>query len=102
MNYLFFIDQKLEGRLYLARCMQWNSSDYDEAVNMRGAIHLEYLYDALEFAATKGFPWRQVAAVVDLAEELISKTVVNGMCRVMILFSSQHKLVVRGNVSYID
>ncbi|XP_072046122.1 uncharacterized protein C8orf74 homolog [Amphiura filiformis] len=70
---------KSDGKIYLAKCLQWNSSDYDVEINMRGAIHLDYLYDSLEFAATKGFPWRQVCAVLELAEEFINKTVQNGV-----------------------
>ena len=74
------ISQKAEGKIHLAKCLEWDSSDYDNETNMRGAIHLDYLYDSLEFAATKGFPWRQVCAVLELAEEFISKTVKNGEC----------------------
>lgn len=50
---------------------------------MRQAIHLDFLYDNLMFAAEKGFPWNHVCMVVKFAENVLTNSLGTFACYVL-------------------
>lgn len=63
--------QKEQGRLAFAKSLGW--APFDEDKNMQQSICLDFLYDSMNFAIEKGFPWNKVAFVVAFADKLIDQ-----------------------------
>ncbi|XP_045160414.1 uncharacterized protein C8orf74 homolog [Mercenaria mercenaria] len=59
---------KVQGRLALAHKLGW--PPFNEDQNMQESIKLDFLFDGMNFAVEKGFPWNKVAFVVMFAEKL--------------------------------
>ncbi|KAJ8033185.1 hypothetical protein HOLleu_23343 [Holothuria leucospilota] len=66
---------KTEGKLHLAKCLQWKSKIIEDDRFLRNTIQLEYLYDVIQFCATKGFPWSQISSVCLLAKEFLERCI---------------------------
>ncbi|XP_014348178.1 uncharacterized protein C8orf74 homolog [Latimeria chalumnae] len=64
--------QKEDGREQLRRKLKWE--EFDEDKDLLRGIFLDFVYDAVLFAARKGFPWPAVAEVGELSAELLTKT----------------------------
>lgn len=60
--------QKDERRLALAKTLKW--PPFDEDQNMQEAIKLDFLFDSMNFAVEKGFPWNKIAFIVQFADKL--------------------------------
>ncbi|XP_058143845.1 uncharacterized protein C8orf74 homolog [Dasypus novemcinctus] len=64
--------QKPEGREHLRRLLRWE--ERDELREPRRDILLDALYESVVFAGGQGFPWRGVAQVARVTEELLQET----------------------------
>ncbi|XP_048386364.1 uncharacterized protein C8orf74 homolog [Stegostoma tigrinum] len=64
--------QKEAGHCHLIKLLKWEA--FDEEKDLKPGILLDYLYNAIIFAAGKGFPWPSVALAVHFAEELRYET----------------------------
>ncbi|XP_043538301.1 uncharacterized protein C8orf74 homolog isoform X1 [Chiloscyllium plagiosum] len=64
--------QKEAGRCNLVKLLKWE--DFDEEKDLKPGILLDYLYNAIIFAAGKGFPWPSVALAAQFSEELLFET----------------------------
>ncbi|XP_060556460.1 uncharacterized protein C8orf74 homolog isoform X2 [Ruditapes philippinarum] len=59
---------KDQSRLALAKTLKW--PPFDEDHDMQEAIKLDFLFDSMNYAVEKGFPWNKVAFVVKFADKL--------------------------------
>jgi len=67
--------QKPRGRQCLAQHLGWTA--FDEELDMRTAIHLDFLYDNLMFAVEKGFTWDEVCIVFQTSDQLLMESMGN-------------------------
>lgn len=77
----FFHFQKQRGQRKLSKHLNLTADDGE--LDMRQAIHLDFLYDNLMFAAEKGFPWNHVCLVVKFAENVLTNSLGTFACYVL-------------------
>nr|XP_006816643.1 PREDICTED: uncharacterized protein C8orf74 homolog [Saccoglossus kowalevskii] len=65
---------KQSARLKLAKYLKWKMDEFDEELNMRESILLDYYYDNIIFAVNQGFPWSQVCEIFQLSKEIHKET----------------------------
>ncbi|XP_077991517.1 uncharacterized protein C8orf74 homolog [Glandiceps talaboti] len=85
------------GRLQLAKYLKWSMDDFDEDIDMKKSIILDYYYDNLMFAIKTGFPWSEVCTVFELAKEVQSDAIGLPLTDAIILY--KNKAVQLSNVT---
>lgn len=78
---------KHRGKTMLAKHLDLKIVDED--LDMRTAIHVDFLYDNLMFAAEKGFPWDHVCLVVKFANTVLTNSIGKELLDVLKFVQSQ-------------
>ncbi|XP_025110566.1 uncharacterized protein C8orf74 homolog isoform X2 [Pomacea canaliculata] len=61
-------------------------SPYDDGLNMQRAIQVDFVYDHLMFCVKKGFPWKQVCAIVNFARQFLEAVTGRHISEAVVLY----------------
>lgn len=63
--------QKYKGQEFLAKKLRLGPLDEED---LKSGLIVDYVYDVLQYATNRGFPWREVSQAVSFALEFLHRS----------------------------